>query len=212
MKRILIALPLCLSLLPSIAPVRAADDAVLLSRRSGTVEFQRGGAERWNQVIATRVLQQNDTARTGTGAAATINFTQGGRAFLAADAQVRVNGGTDGTRLTILTGKVRVALDYAKPGTYVFKTPSSQMAVRGTDFAFYEDAKRFEVGVYEGVVDATIEGHTTTIPTWRGIIYDKARKTTAQLAVGTIHGDFNTLYTTEEFVRDRNAARSAGFI
>lgn len=212
MKRYPLAWFLSLALFGVVVPVRAADDAVLLSRRSGTVEFQRAGADAWKEVIAGHVLQQNDLSRTGSGGSATVNFTEGGRAFMDANSALRVNDAKDGTRLTILAGKVRITLNNAKPGTYVFKTPSSQMAVRGTDFAFFEDAKRFEVGVYEGVVDATIDGRTTSIPTWRGIIYDKATKTTTQLGVGAIHGDFGTLYSTEEFLRDQALARSAGLI
>ena len=188
-----------------------ADDSVYLSRRDGTVEFQRAGSDAWRSVIAGRLLQESDAARTGSASAAAINFTEGGRAFMDANAVVKLGSAPD-ARLTVLAGKVRVALNHAKAGSYVFRTPTSQIAVRGTDFAFYEDGKRVEIGVYEGIVDALIDGRATTVGTWRGVIYDKAAKTLTQLAVGAIHGDFAALYTAEEFLRDQAAARSMGLI
>jgi len=208
------SLTVTLAVLLSVLPAKADDaDVVLLARRTGTVEFQHGAQAPWRGIIASRVLTQNDNARTGDDSAAAINFTAGGRAFMDADALVQVNSGApDGTRLTVMRGKVRVELEHAKPGTYVFRTATSQMAVRGTDFAFYEDAKRVEIGVYEGIVDATVGGEETTIPTWHGVIYDKRTKTLTQLAVGAIHQDFTKLYTPGEFSRDRKAARDAGLI
>ena len=140
-------------LIPS-APGMAAADKQLQNVR-GDVSYQLDGNTRPLAPRSSVVLEDNAFAITGTNSLGGIDLPDSSRVLIGADTKVQMQffNRTDvaNAQFFIQYGKVRFKVEHPKGAraNYTFKTPTAQIAVRGTQGDIASDANgNLQINVY----------------------------------------------------------------
>jgi hypothetical protein len=165
-----------LLLLPSLA---AAQGTFRVSGVYGPVEIRSAASTAFVALNAsTRQVQIGDEIRTGPGATATLEMTDGSYVVVSENSAFTVQdfwGSGVRNIMNIMVGKVRFYIQRlgGKPNPYRVGTPTALIAVRGTIFEVSVDEAQYtEVRCLEGRVTVESAGLSD-----REVILDEGRKT-----------------------------------
>ena len=164
MKRaVFVALALSLCTLPA----RSADPKLLHSMK-GEVSYQKSAAALKPLALQARVaLEDSDTAVTGGESLAEVLLPDTTKVTMGADSKVQMEffNQAEGTKASFIlfNGKTRFSVAHpgGAPANYTFKTPTAQIAVRGTDGDIGVSDDELDINVYH-LGDASLPVEVTT--------------------------------------------------
>ncbi len=144
-----------------------ADGDKQLQNVKGSVSYQRGNGKRPLARSATIVLADKDFAITGDASLAAVSLPDSSRVTMGSLTRVQMAyfSQLQGTtaKFVVYAGKTRFKIEHpnGRPTNYTFKTPTAQIAVRGTEGDIGVDGRDLVVNVY-GLTDSALPVIVTT--------------------------------------------------
>ena len=145
-----------------------ADGDKQLQSVKGTVSYEHGhAAAKPLAQSATIVLNDADFAITGDGSIGAVVLPESSRVTLGSDTRVQLaffnQAQITSAKFVIYAGRTRFKIEHpnGKPANYTFKTPTAQIAVRGTEGDIGVDGRDLVVNVY-GLSDPNLPVVVTT--------------------------------------------------
>lgn len=154
--RRLIALVLCasfLAVLAAVPPARAASDKELQSMR-GDVSWEENGATHSLALHASAALADADYAITAQNSQGSIALPDSSQIILGSNTRVQMlsfnQTNIANAQFVVVSGKLRFRVHHpaGQPANYTFKTPTAQLAVRGTEGDIDVEPNSLQVNVY----------------------------------------------------------------
>ncbi|MFA6317411.1 MAG: FecR family protein [Elusimicrobiota bacterium] len=133
----------------------SAQAAVTLSQASGKVYYLKAGTTVWGQVSAGHLLMPGDRVRADSGAKATVDFGDGSRIEVGANASFTLQGAVPGGETTVQfsIGRLRAWVSKRVGQRFTVRTPTAVCSVRGTEFVVeVNPAGNTRVEMFEGLL------------------------------------------------------------
>jgi ferric-dicitrate binding protein FerR (iron transport regulator) len=142
----------CLLVLPSALSAQSANK--LLENKHGQVSYEKAGTSSTLAPSASIELGDKDVAATGAASLGTITLPDSSLVSLGADTRVQLSffsqTETANAEFVLYQGKTRFKIEHPNgaKANYTFVTPTSQIAVRGTEGDIGLDGDTLRVNVY----------------------------------------------------------------
>ena len=175
---------LALAMLVAIPCVASAQGGKLLENRHGSVAFQRAGARAVPLAERASVnLRDSDEAITGTRSLGAVTLPDSTQILIGSSTHVQLaffnQAETTSAKFIVKDGRIRFAVHHPNgaKANYLFVTPTSQIAVRGTQGDLEVDPSgTIRLNVYElgdpnlPVLVTTNAGKTFTVAAGQGLV------------------------------------------